>query len=62
MTIPLETTMDNQQLLLDNRPQGEATVGNFKLVTAPHSCTRREPSFSASPLLELGPLYAWPYE
>ncbi len=24
---------DNQQLLLDNRPQGEATVSNFKLVT-----------------------------
>jgi NADPH-dependent curcumin reductase CurA len=24
----------NQQILLDNRPQGEATVGNFKLVTA----------------------------
>jgi NADPH-dependent curcumin reductase len=23
----------NQQILLDNRPQGEATVGNFKLVT-----------------------------
>jgi NADPH-dependent curcumin reductase CurA len=24
---------NNQQILLDNRPQGEATVGNFKLVT-----------------------------
>ena len=24
---------DNQQLLLDNRPQGEATTSNFKLVT-----------------------------
>ena len=24
----------NQQILLDNRPQGEATVGNFKLVAA----------------------------
>ena len=24
----------NQQILLDNRPQGEATVANFKLVTA----------------------------
>ena len=23
----------NQQILLDNRPQGEATVGNFRLVT-----------------------------
>ena len=22
----------NHQILLDNRPQGEATVGNFKLV------------------------------
>ena len=27
--------MDNQQMLLDNRPQGEATVSNFKLVTTP---------------------------
>jgi NADPH-dependent curcumin reductase CurA len=27
--------MDNQQLLLDNRPQGEATVDNFKLVNTP---------------------------
>ena len=25
----------NQQILLDNRPQGEATVGNFKLVSTP---------------------------
>lgn len=25
----------NRQILLDNRPQGEATVSNFKLVTAP---------------------------
>ena len=24
----------NHQILLDNRPQGEATVGNFKLVSA----------------------------
>ena len=23
----------NRQILLDNRPQGEATVGNFRLVT-----------------------------
>ncbi|MBT9553904.1 MAG: NADP-dependent oxidoreductase, partial [Hydrogenophaga sp.] len=23
----------NPQIVLDNRPQGEATVGNFKLVT-----------------------------
>ena len=25
----------NHQILLDNRPQGEATVSNFKLVEAP---------------------------
>ncbi len=25
----------NHQILLDNRPQGEATVGNFKLVETP---------------------------
>ena len=25
----------NQQILLDNRPQGEATVGNFKLISTP---------------------------
>ena len=30
----MEITMhDNQQQLLDNRPQGAATTGNFKLVT-----------------------------
>jgi hypothetical protein len=23
----------NRQILLDNRPEGEATTGNFKLVT-----------------------------
>jgi NADPH-dependent curcumin reductase len=27
--------MNNQQMLLDNRPQGEASVSNFKLVTTP---------------------------
>ncbi len=45
----------NQQILLDNRPEGEASVANFKLVTTETPATAGRPGAGAHHFLSLDP-------
>ncbi len=52
----------NQQIVLDNRPQGEATVDNFKLVTTDTPALKDGQVLVQAPLPEPRPLHARPHE
>ena len=52
----------NKQIHLDNRPQGEATASNFKLVTAETPALAGRPGAGAPPFPEPGPVHARAHE
>ena len=52
----------NKQILLDNRPQGEAVASNFKLVSSRDAAAAGRPGAGAPPLPEPRPVHARPHE